>query len=101
VRSTSLVIVLASVIVPSQAKVTFPPPAMANRRASSVHVLTTPPARTASGSNGSRAAIPAIALILNRVQDRFEQCILVFMATSLLEPGFEPRSATGLLAAGG
>jgi hypothetical protein len=37
-------IVLVNVIVPSQAKVTVPPPAVAARRAVSVQFVTTPPA---------------------------------------------------------
>src|SRR5215471_5002328 len=46
--------VLVSVMVPSQANVTVPPPVMAARSAVSVQLVTTPPAKTREGRNRAK-----------------------------------------------
>jgi hypothetical protein len=53
---TEFEMVLASVIVPSQANVTVPPPAIAARKLDSVQLVTVPAARTGSCMSRHKAA---------------------------------------------
>jgi hypothetical protein len=51
-----MLMVLAKSIVPSQANVTFPPPAMAARSAASVQLVTTPPAWAPKGKTSKASS---------------------------------------------
>jgi hypothetical protein len=79
-----LVIVLTIVMVPSQANVTVPPPAIAARRSVSVQLVTVPPAEVAEGSSSNSAITPVTARCLNCINERFADLVFVFIKDSLV-----------------
>src|ERR1035437_10011816 len=82
--SAALVMVLASVIVPSQAKVMVPPPAIAARKAASVQFVTTPPAQAVTGRRSSNATVPPTPRLLSFVNHWFSYPHFVFIEDSFL-----------------
>jgi putative SOS response-associated peptidase YedK len=79
-----LVIVLASVIVPSQAKVTVPPPAIAARKAASVQLVTTPAASAATGRKSINARARMRPRFVDFMNDWFARRHLVIISDSFV-----------------
>jgi hypothetical protein len=76
--------VLASVMAPSQAKVTWPPPTIAARKATSVQLVTTPPAQAlADGKSSNATALPS-CFLLKLIQDRVAVARFAFIKDSSL-----------------
>src|ERR1017187_9830741 len=80
----TLVMVLARKIVPSQAKVTTSPPAIAARKAASVQFVTTPSAQAATGRRSSNATAPLAPCLLSLVNHWCSYPHFVFIEDSSL-----------------
>jgi hypothetical protein len=84
VVSAAMLIVLASAIVPSQAKVTVPPSAIAARKAASVQLVTMPAAPAATGRRSSDARARVRPRVVDFMNDWFLHRHLVIINDSFL-----------------
>src|SRR5664279_3083730 len=84
VVSITLVMVLARRILPSQAKVTAPPPAIAARKSASVQFVTTPPAQAAKGRRSNSATAPPTLRLLTFTSDQCSYSSFVFIEDCFL-----------------